>query len=78
MFLVSSTIIEDTKALCEAGEVSMAYFYFDFRNANKRSLRDLVSSLLTQLSSCSNLHCDILSKLYSVYKNEKEQPSDNV
>ena len=78
MFLVSSTIIEDTKALCQAGEASMAYFYFDFRNANKQSLRDLVSSLLTQLSSRSGLHCNILSKLYSVYKNGKEQPSDNV
>ena len=78
MFLVSSTIIEDTKALCGAGEASMAYFYFDFRNAKKQGLRDVVPSLLTQLSARSSLHCDILSKLYSVHKSGKEQPSDNV
>jgi hypothetical protein len=64
--------------MCEAGEASMAYFYFDFRNANKQGLRDLVSSLLTQLSARSSLRCDILSELYSVLDNGKEQPSDSV
>ena len=75
--LISSTIIQDIKALCEAGEASMAYFYFDFRNANKQGLRDLLSSLLTQLSARSSLCCDILFKLYSVHNNGKEQPSDS-
>jgi hypothetical protein len=78
MSLVSSTIIQDIKALCEAGEASMAYFYFDFRNANKQSLHDLVPSLLTQLSARSSVHCDILSKLHSVHDSGKEQPSDGV
>ena len=76
MSLVSSTIIQDIKALCEAGDASMAYFYFDFRNASKQSLRDLAASLLTQLSARSSLRCDILSKLYLVHDNGKEQPSD--
>ena len=75
--LVSSTIIQDIKALCETGEASMAYFYFDFRNANKQGLHDLVPSLLTQLSARSSLRCDILSKLYSDHDNGKEQPSDS-
>jgi hypothetical protein len=77
MFLVSSTIIQDVKALCDAGEASMAYFYFDFRNINKQGLHDLVPSLLTQLSARSSPRCDILSKLYSVHDNGKEQPSDS-
>jgi hypothetical protein len=77
IFLVSSTIIEDVKLLCEAGEASMAYFYFDFRNANKQGLRDLVSSLLTQLSARPTLRCDILSKLYSVHDDGKDQPSNS-
>ena len=77
MSLVSSTIIQDIKTLCEVGEASMAYFYFDFRNVNKQGLRDVVSSLLTQLMACSSLHCDILSELYSVCKNGREQPSDS-
>ena len=55
----------------------MAYFYFDFRNANKQSLFDLVSSLLTQLSARSSLRCDILSKLYSDHDDGKKQPSDS-
>ena len=56
----------------------MAYFYFDFRDVNKRSLRDLVTSLLTQLSGCSGPCCDILSDLYSTHANGKNQPSDNL
>jgi hypothetical protein len=78
MPLNSSTIIQDIKVLCEAEEASMAYFYFDFRNANKQGLRDLVTSLLTQLSARSSLRCEILSKFYSVHDDGKEQPSDSV
>ena len=55
----------------------MAYFYFDFRDANKQRLRDLVPSLLTQLSSCSGPCCDILSDLYSAHDEGKNQPSDS-
>ena len=76
MSFVSSTIIQDIKALCETGDASMAYFYFDFRNANKQRLHDLVTSLLTQLSARSTLRCDILSELYSFHDSGKEQPSD--
>ena len=56
----------------------MAYFYFDFRNANKQSLHDLVPSLLTQLSARSSLRCHILSKLYSDHDDGKQQASDSV
>ena len=56
----------------------MAFFYFDFRNANKQCLHDLLSSLLTQLSARSSLRCDILSELYSDHDHGKMQPSDNL
>jgi NACHT domain len=78
MSLISSTVIEDIKALCDAGQASMAYFYFDFRNANKQCLRDILPSLLTQLSARSSPRCDILSKLYSAHDDGKNQPSDGV
>jgi hypothetical protein len=78
MSLISSTIIEDIKTLCQASQASMAYFYFDFRNANKQGLRDLLPSLLTQLSARSTPRCDILSKLYSDHDDGKMQPSDSV
>jgi hypothetical protein len=77
MSLVSSTIIQDIEALCKAGEASMAYFYFDFRNANKQGLHDLVPSLLTQLSAHSSLRCGILSELHSAYDKGTKQPSDS-
>jgi hypothetical protein len=54
----------------------MAYFYFDFRDANKQGLRDLLLSLLTQLSAPSNPRCDILSDLYFAHDEGKTQPSD--
>ena len=78
MSLISSTIIEDIKTLCEASQASMGYFYFDFRNANKQGLRDLILSLLAQLSARSTARCDILSKLYSDHDDGKMQPSDSV
>src|SRR5712672_1956675 len=78
MSLISSTIIEDIKSQCEAGQASMAFFYFDFRNANKQSLHDLLPSLLTQLSARSSHRCDILSELYLSHDNGRNQPSDSV
>jgi hypothetical protein len=77
MSLVSSTIIEEIEATCDAGQASMAYFYFDFRNTNKQGLRDLVPSLLTQLSARSSPRCDILSDLYVVHDRGKKQPSES-
>ena len=56
----------------------MAYFYFDFRDANKQGSRDLVLSLLTQLSVHSGPRCDILSDLYSAHDEGKKQPNDNI
>ena len=55
----------------------MAYFYFDFRNANKQGLHDLISSLLTQLSARPGPCNDILSDLYLSHDSGKNQPSDS-
>ena len=64
--------------MCDAGQASMAYFYFDFRNVNKQHWRDLVPSLLTQLSTQSDPCCDILSRLYSRHGNGEQQPTDDI
>ena len=56
----------------------MAYFYFDFRDANKRGLRDLVPSLLAQLSTRSGPRCGLLWDLYSGHDEGKNQPSDTI
>jgi NACHT domain len=78
MYPVSSSVIQDIEVMCQAGIASMAYFYFDFRDANKQGLCDLVSSLLTQLSACSGPCCDILSDLYLTHNKGKNQPSDAI
>jgi NACHT domain len=56
----------------------MAYFYFDFRDANKQRLHDLVHSILNQLSASSGPRCDILLDLYSTHDQGNKQPSDNI
>jgi len=56
----------------------MCYFYFDFRDANKQTLHDLVPSLLTQLSARSVSRRDILSRLHEDHDNGKRQPSDDL
>jgi hypothetical protein len=65
------------KEMCDAGQASMAYFYFDFRDIDKQHWRHLIISLLTQLSSHSGLRCDILSRLYSDHDDGAQQPSDD-
>ena len=72
----SSAIINDVKKLCNAGLASMAYFYFDFRDDDKKSRRNLLSSLLVQLSTCSDAFCDIISHLYVAHNNGMRQASD--
>jgi hypothetical protein len=42
--------------------MSMAYFYFDFRDVDKQKLGNLLPSLLIQLSARSDHCCDILSR----------------
>ena len=75
---LSSTIIQDIEAMCKAGQASIAYFYFDFRDVNKQSLHHLVPSLLSQLSTSSDRRCDILSRLYLDHERGNKQPSDIV
>ena len=63
--------------MCNAGQASMAYFYFDFRDINKQHWRDLVPSLLTQLFSRPGPRGDILSQLYSDHDDGAQQPNDD-
>ena len=73
---VSSTIIQDIEAMQEAGQASMGYFYFDFRDARKQHRRDLLTSLLFQLSARLGPRYDILSRLYTAHDFGVRQPTD--
>ena len=75
---ISSSIIRDITTTCEAGQASVCYFYFDFRDVNKQHWRDLVRSLLSQLSFCWGPRCDILSSLYEAHEDGAKQPSDDL
>ena len=77
MSFSSSTIIENVKTMCNAGQALMAYFYFDFQDINKQHWRDLVSSLLIQLSTQSSHYYDILSDLYSGHGNGAQKPNND-
>jgi hypothetical protein len=73
---ISSAIIQHLITLRDAGLASLAYFYFDFRDIDKKNQRKFLSSLLKQFSSRSKPCLDILSRLYSAHDAGKEQPSE--
>jgi hypothetical protein len=64
-------------ALRKAGSASMAYFYCDFRDENKQSYRNLILSILFQVSTRSDVCFDTLSHLYSEHENGAQNPSDS-
>jgi hypothetical protein len=77
MVLVSSTIIENVESMRKSGLASLAFFYCDFREDEKRGLRGLLSSLLVQLCHQSDSYCQTLSSFYSERANGSQHPSDN-
>ena len=64
-------------ALREERSASLAYFYFDFRDEDKRSRRGLLLSILSQLSAQSNLCCGVLSRLHSAHDCGIRKPSND-
>jgi hypothetical protein len=75
--LASSTIIEEIDAMRKAGLASLAFFYCDFREDQKKDLRGLLSSLLVQLCHQSDAYCDMISKFYSEHAKGLRHASDN-
>ena len=55
----------------------MVYFYCDFRDTSKQSRRDLLPSLVIQLSARSDPYCDILSSLYRNHDSGAKKPSED-
>jgi NACHT domain len=75
--LISSAIIEEIMSLCNRGSASLGFFYFDFRDEDKKNHRNLLLSLLLQLSTQSDIYCDILSRLHSTHCDGIQAPSDD-
>jgi len=74
--LISSAIIEDIKRLQETKSALIAYHYFDFKDATKRHLRGLLSSLLMQLGDHSFGCWDVLYQLYASCEDGSKQASE--
>ena len=48
--------------MCESGLASLAFFYCDFREAQKKDRRGLLTSILVQLCGHPDAYYDGLSK----------------
>ncbi|KAH8977019.1 hypothetical protein EDB86DRAFT_3110254 [Lactarius hatsudake] len=74
--ILSSAIIKHVISLRNAGHASIAYFFFDFRDKEKKQdPRNFLTSLLIQLSAHSNLCSKIIFDIYSDHGNGVQQPS---
>ena len=61
----------------QAGLASLAFFYCDFREDQKKDLRGLLSSLLVQLCHQSDAYCDLLLNFYAEHAKGSRHPSDS-
>jgi ankyrin repeat protein len=77
MMLASSAIIEDVRILQRSGLASLAFFYCDFRDDQKKDLRGLLSSLLVQLGEQSDAYSTVLSDFYATHGRGSQHASDS-
>lgn len=77
--MTSSSIIKDIESIRATGLVSIAYYYFDYKDTRKQDRRGLLSSLLIQLCTASQRGYDILSSLYGAHEDWLRQaPEDDL
>ena len=77
MMLGSSTIIEDVEDMQKSGLASLAIYYCDFREDEKKDLRGLLSSILFQLCDQSESYYDIIAAFYSTHRDGAQSPGDD-
>ena len=63
--------------MCETGLASLAFFYCDFREDRKKSLRGLLSSLLVQFCDQSDAYYGELTSFHSAHRNGEQHASDS-
>jgi len=61
----------------KCGLASLAFYYCDFREDEKKDRRGLLSSILFQLCDQSNSYHDILFTFYSTHSYGAQSPSDD-
>ena len=60
-----------------SGFASLAMFYYDFREDDKKDLRGLLASMLFQLCDQSDSYYTIVSTFYSAHRDGARSPSDD-
>ena len=63
--------------MCESGLASLAFFYCDFREDQKKKRRGLLSSILVQLCDQSDAYCAALSQFYLAHRRGSQHASDS-
>ena len=72
----SSTIIQDVVSHFQSEPTTaVVYFYFDFNDLDKQHTKNLISSLIVQLSAQSPHLPDSLQSAYSRSQNGQKQPT---
>ena len=74
MLTASAAIIERIMELRR--DAMLAYFYFDFQDKEKQNVSNALTSLLIQLSACSEPCCDIVHRLYLTHGRGTQRPND--
>jgi len=72
----SSTIIQEIDRMRKSGLASLAFYYCDFREDQKKDLRGLLSSVLFQLCDQSDSYHNILSKFHSTHRDGTQNPTN--
>ena len=75
ILIISAAIINHIITLRKAGQTTLAFFYFDYKDKKKQNILDAVSSLLVQLSAYSKTCRDILYRIYSEHGKGTQDPS---
>jgi hypothetical protein len=70
-------IIGDIDKIRKAGGASLAMYYYDFREEQKKDLRGLLSSVLFQLCDQSDSYYNALSTFHSAHRNGAQSPSSD-
>ena len=78
MVTTSSAIIQRIMKLRDEGKATLAYFYFDFQDEEKQNVRNLIASLLIQLSASSQPCCDVVYNLYLTHGRGMQQASNRI
>ena len=77
MISASSTVVQEIEVMKSDGLASLAFFYCDFKDDQKKDRRPLLSSLLVQLCDQSDAYSDVLSEFYSAHHRGSKAPSDD-